>query len=121
MNSLFLNYEQSLKLKELGFNEECLGEYLSDGNFYILGKQDIYSSNFPGFKLRIKAPLYQQAFNFILNKLEKIDSKYFLAHLYIFSDSSGKFITRLETEYCFNSLEEGINVGIKLLEEVYEN
>ena len=33
MNKLFVPYEQSLKLKSIGFDEECLAFYLNTGKF----------------------------------------------------------------------------------------
>ena len=32
MKNLFVSYEVALKLKELGFDEECFGEYIEGNN-----------------------------------------------------------------------------------------
>jgi len=68
MKELFAPYKESLELKELGFNEPCLGRYQEDDNLiqyytspYIIDK-NINRTNF--FTL---APLYQQAFDWIRN------------------------------------------------------
>ena len=56
----FVPYEQALALKELGFDEPCLGWYSKDGTFYE-GKMTIHQG-------LLSAPLYQQAFSFFREK-----------------------------------------------------
>lgn len=62
MEEQFIPYEQALKLKELGFKEECFGFYNNaDGNAWIKhlidsSIKDIYTGD-------IQAPLWQQAFD----------------------------------------------------------
>ena len=60
----FVPHEPSLALKELGFDEPCLGQY-SNGEF-------VYSShtNNAMQRFRYAAPLYQQAFRWLYQKLE---------------------------------------------------
>jgi hypothetical protein len=59
MNNEFLSYEQSLSLKELGFDEPCFGWYSNmDGNTFRQG----YCETYLGIENCAKAPLYQQAF-----------------------------------------------------------
>ena len=57
MEKQFTTYEIALKLKELGFNEECLGIYYYDGSFkkYILEYKDTEE-----YLVCISAPLWQQ-------------------------------------------------------------
>ena len=50
MNKEFVKYEQALALKELGFDEPCIGYYDEGGNLYTEMVEVL------------KAPLYQQAF-----------------------------------------------------------
>jgi hypothetical protein len=63
MNKEFIPYEQALELKELGFNEQCIGEY------YLP-----FSQHLVGIKItNIKdngSPLYQQAFRWLREKYE---------------------------------------------------
>lgn len=56
MNKEFVKYEQALALKELGFDEPCLGYYDEGGNLYTEMVEVL------------KAPLYQQAFRFFREK-----------------------------------------------------
>jgi hypothetical protein len=56
----FVPYEQALALKELGFDEPCLGWYSKDGTFYE-GKMTIHQG-------LLSAPLYQQAFRWFREK-----------------------------------------------------
>lgn len=63
MNKEFCSNEISLKLKELGFNEECFGYYL--GNSLFITNDIVYNStNIPV----IKAPIYQQIVDFFREK-----------------------------------------------------
>lgn len=72
MKAQFVTYELSLQLKTLGFDEECFGYYYKHGNskneqFFVINEQDYPENN----KLHISAPLWQQAFEFILQKYNK--------------------------------------------------
>jgi len=72
MDKEFVPYEQTLELKELGFDEPCFG-YYEDNNLTItfpstsengwkwVGNSIIPSKN-------TKAPLYQQSFRWLLEK-----------------------------------------------------
>jgi len=67
MKEQFCNYEISLKLKELGFNEECMGAYMirSSGDKYF----SQISSMKPNYsKWDIYVPLWQQAQSFLREK-----------------------------------------------------
>jgi hypothetical protein len=64
MNKEFIPYEQSLELKELGFDETCLA-YYELGNFNLKPipmKDEISSFHSNRNALMIASPLYQQAF-----------------------------------------------------------
>ena len=63
MTKEFIPYEQALALKELGFDEPCLGNnwWGSDGIFNQ--KYDLENTT--------KAPLYQQAFRWLLTLVNK--------------------------------------------------
>jgi hypothetical protein len=82
MKDQFLNYTQSLALKELGFNEPCLGYYIA-GQLLISNDIIYNSTDIPV----IKAPLKQQAILFLLNKCDDLHG----AELSIeyFGDESG--------------------------------
>ena len=76
MEKEFVNYTEALALKELGFDEDCLGIY------YI----QTWNNNKPVLELdlsieytciTINAPLYQQAFSFLLNLLSNVSIHYF--------------------------------------------
>ncbi len=59
METLFVSYDQSLSLKELGFNERCLGAYHSDSNRLMT---EFEMENTPKHYIGIKAPLKTQIF-----------------------------------------------------------
>ena len=61
----FIPYEQSLELKELGFDEPCFGWYSNmEGNVFRQG----YCETYLGIENCAKAPLYQQAFRWFREK-----------------------------------------------------
>ena len=65
MEKEFISYEQALALKELVFDEPCLGYYLTSTLF--ISNDVVYNStDFPV----IKAPLYQQVFRWFRDKYE---------------------------------------------------
>jgi hypothetical protein len=61
MNREFIPYQEALALKELGFDEPCLGHYDAKGN-YSFRTDSIYG------KKDIGAPLFQQAFRWFREK-----------------------------------------------------
>jgi hypothetical protein len=59
----FVPYEQSLILKELGFDEPCFGYYNSQGNYCYEVNKTNSSCNKPGMHgTYCTVPLYQQVF-----------------------------------------------------------
>lgn len=79
MEKEFIPYEQALALKELGFDEPCLGWYLPEiinkGNIasVILGS---YITKWNKFGDRLSAPTFSQAFRWFR---EKYDLKGFVS------------------------------------------
>lgn len=66
MNNQFVTYEIALKMKELGFDEECLGNY---------GEKSKDLFIFPDSQLKrltIKAPLWQQAIDWLREKYNQV-------------------------------------------------
>lgn len=63
MKEQFIPYELALKLKELGFDEECFGFY-DLGKLYLSGvtKQNFHEVT------QVLAPLWQQAFDWFREK-----------------------------------------------------
>jgi hypothetical protein len=65
MNNEFCTYKQSLALKELGFDELCLGFYERNKELII---QECEVTDFHKSSLQCTAPLKQQAFKFFREK-----------------------------------------------------
>lgn len=82
MNKEFIPYEQALALRELGFNEPCLG-YFSEKDKYLFITKN--TTNIPNSF--IKAPLYQQAFRWLREK--------YVYHHNIYYHKSSKFECRI--------------------------
>lgn len=134
----FVTYKISLKLKELGFNELCFGYFNCKGNlkisdcsksindipfYYKNSECEVWlSSLFSSKKVRSKicvAPLWQQAIDWILQKLESTNmepnrkwsiSYYANGDGYIYFDEG-------DCWFRFNNLEQMVLKGI----ELYEN
>ena len=75
MENEFIPYEQALSLKELGFDEPCLAFYY--GNKLLAVRQQDFkhikthcNKIFKNDELTITAPLYQQAFRWLYQKLD---------------------------------------------------
>lgn len=71
MKKQFIPYEQALELKELGFDEICLGYYFNGNTFSTSMNNTMFTknsivSNRPDNV--ITAPLWQQAFDFFREK-----------------------------------------------------
>ena len=62
MEKEFIPYEQALALKELGFDEPCIGYYNYNGSHFFKYKPKTDDKNLT------KAPLYQQAFRWFREK-----------------------------------------------------
>ena len=78
MDKEFCTYEQALALKELGFDEPCLGYYVNvevPNPFLVITKISDTQGGYFTF-----APLYQQAFRWFREKYE--------LHSYIHADYS---------------------------------
>ena len=72
MKTLFLPYRLAVKMKEIGFDEECLAYYKIENNefsFYENGRWDIININLKNSEIKnCTAPLYQQAFDWFRSK-----------------------------------------------------
>ncbi len=92
----FVPHEQSLALKELGFNEPCFGYYDEGGNLYTEMVEVL------------KAPLYQQAFRFFREKYNLHYPIQIQGNLWFFEKwSLNGFKTYEEAELaCLNKLIE---------------
>lgn len=66
MKAQFCSYEISLKLKELGFNEECFGAYYPDGE--LVGLKWYDNNNHRIESPKITAFLWQQAIDWFREK-----------------------------------------------------
>jgi len=90
MNKEFIPYKQALELKELGFDEECMGGYdLEDNSLYIGYISDYGIQYNPEYYT--PAPLYQQAFRWFREKYNMLSTVYSNASgfLYEWSDTIG--------------------------------
>jgi hypothetical protein len=94
MNKEFVPYEQALALKELDFEEPCLGWYLPEiankGNMpsVILGS---YMNKWNKFGDRLSAPLYQQAFRWFREKYKLQAEILWRGDMECFCYKTGKF------------------------------
>lgn len=113
MEKQFVPYELALKLKELGFNEECLAFFYKEEEDVLFENCSPYNSN-RTFNY-ISAPLWQQAFAWCLDKLKLIESYAII----IDSDSYSLVIM----DYCYNDIKDNLtesSTKIECLEKLIE-
>lgn len=79
VESLFCPYEQALALKELGFDEPCIGFFENNGKNSLLVTDSVNFTNTDLEVEGVSSPLYQQAFRWFREKYNLnsfiIDSK----------------------------------------------
>lgn len=75
MEKEFIPYNLALELRDLGLDEPCFGYYRSKDNFQLFDKRNIVGSNKDIYKTEyVKAPLWQQAFQFFREKYGYFES-----------------------------------------------
>jgi hypothetical protein len=124
MEKEFIPYEQALELKELGFDEPCLGWYLPEivdkGNTasVILGS---YITKWNKFGDRLSVPTFPQAFRWFREKYvicswvyQVEENRYFFSQL-----KNGRYLVTKSTEY--NTYEEAELECLKKLIEIVKN
>jgi hypothetical protein len=129
MNKEFIPYEQALELKELGFDEECLGWYPNNTAALSLHGVFIGKPSSGSYKLLAYAPLYQQAFRWFREKHNTLSTIYANASgfLYEWEDAIGG-THRGWSEYegpndsgCWDTYEEAELACLKKLIEIVKN
>ena len=141
MNKEFVPYEESLTLKELGFDEPCIAFYYNKTKFLKLGDNPDYLINkrkasyvFGNEEYDVTlAPLYQQAFRWFREKYNlrgfigfRPNVKQFDCHIYDMS-LSGKEYVKQRTMEEFNkdpkvgTYEEAEFACLKKLIEIVKN
>ena len=115
MNKEFVPYEQALALKELGFNEPCLGYYriFSDGDIKLLVNSN---SNMR----HLEAPLYQQAFKWFREKYKIISSTRTHLNEKFFYEIYVDAMNEITYNY-YNTYEEGELACLKKLIDIVKN
>ena len=114
MEKEFIPYEQSLALKELGFDEKCLSCYLYEVETFSWELNYQISNN--SIPWIISAPLYQQAFRWFRKKYFKMS--------YVYYDVEYKFcfcIGYNDKTKGFNTYEEAELACLKELIELVKN
>jgi len=114
MKHLFVSYELTLKLKEKGFDEECLGLYYKDGSFAYNPDSDVF----------VGAPLYQQVIDwfrekhniYIEIKLGIRNNLLYIGEIYTIRDTykSNIKLTNYFDSY-YKALTEAIEETLKLI------
>jgi hypothetical protein len=143
MNKEFIEYEQALALKELGFDEPCFTFYPKEGKMGFDGK---YHSIKEGYKNStvnaiwikrykkdfecVTAPLYQQAFiwfiekhgifvSIVPNRHGSLDS--FIGWIYVPLNGSTKDINVGDYKIGFKTYEEAEQACLIKLIEIVKN
>lgn len=123
MNKEFVTYGQALALKELGFDEPCLGMYHTDSMFVI--QQTKSHSQYYG--QICSAPLKQQVFKWFREKLGlhgKIDCYYnenFYVNIEELNHPRIYTATECKDIGIYSSYDEAENKSINKLIEIVKN
>jgi hypothetical protein len=94
MKKEFVNYNQALKLKAIGFDEPCFGFYLEDGTWTPASysrEGTVYPSNTDLLPEWCAAPLYQQAFRWFREKYQLQSEILWITDMNCFWYKTGKF------------------------------
>ncbi len=106
MNKEFVTYEQALALKELGFDEPCIGWYNPQVNYKKVTTDKYWAFHLTGEWENFKpAPLYQQAFRWMREKYNlrgfigfRPNVKQFDCHIYDMSLSGKEYVQQRTME-----------------------
>ncbi len=123
MQEHFINYNQSLALKELGFDEPCFGAYRSHSHF--IGHLDIQyctTNNLKQYEwlLHTLAPLKSQVFKWFREnyKIQSLIQEYLLnTYMYTIDDGINSDISIVG----FETYEEAESACIDKLIEIVKN
>ena len=113
MKNLFTTYPIAKKLKELGFDEPCLGHYVYDSGELHTLHYGTTGSNKQTHSITL-APLWQQAIHWLLNYIQ--NNKNLYIKVTIFADNSyivDSIVNNLDYHFVLNSNQDLLN---KLLE-----
>jgi hypothetical protein len=91
MDKEFIPYEESLVLKELGFDEPCYGYYGSHQVYFWIVKTPGHYDNDNN---ALPAPLYQQAFRWFREKYE------YIPHVFM-NSTSGRYSWKIDERYSY--------------------
>lgn len=103
MDKEFITYEQALALRELGFNEPCLGYYVGKDREVYVSNEDVIAPFTPNLdsKVMFRAPTYSQAFRWFREKLE-VES--FVRYKYELAVKSGYYF-KIDHPKIFNFMD----------------
>lgn len=111
MEKEFINYEQALALKELGFDEPCFTIYNTEQDLLYIKPRKLFGD--------IKTPLYQQAFRWFREKYElyPVVASYFGGAVFGIEDKDKNYHNNLK----FKTHEEAELECLKKLIEIIKN
>jgi hypothetical protein len=122
MEKEFVPYEQSLELKELGFDEPCLGFYNKEDRPNLGYCTNSFQDD-TTLEIKCTAPLYQQAFRWFREKYKLSGTPHYFTngfYCYTINDmKNNKKSNRLFTE--FETYEEAELACLRKLIEIIKN
>ena len=82
MEKEFIPYEEALTMKELGFDDDCLGYYVGKDREIFLSNEHVPLPIKPSMtsKVMFRAPLYQQAFKWFKTNYNLFFSTNFMGY-----------------------------------------
>lgn len=118
MKKQFVPYRQSLELKELGFNQECIARYWT--NIFQLRSPENFNSE--NHKINsVSAPIWQQCFNWIEDNYKiyvTMDNLILSYSIVTITESEGiKIVRNMSANDYFKSREE---INLECLKELLQ-
>lgn len=107
METQFVPYELAVKLKELGFEGSSLAYYESNGEMFADLK--VYHSKYIVKGTACLAPLWQQAFDFILSKIN------------LQTDYNSQYVLTFDGEFSLEYRQYFPHEGMSLINETTGN
>jgi hypothetical protein len=128
MEKEFVNYNQALKLKELGFDEPCFGRYYCKKSYSMLNPNSEetelvfeFGQYIKQTEITILAPLFQQAFRWFREKGYLSYIEVFNDGKYDYTNVSSYFSEEVDyNDGPFDTYEEAELTCLKKLIEIVE-
>lgn len=114
MKELFANYESSFLLKEKGFNEKCIGYHICRNSAFGVDELTVSIADIdllPYDSSSCKAPLFQQAFDWIRKEYKVLIRPCFYGGYELITEYEGREIEEKWVEDKNSAIIQAVFIG----------